>query len=73
MFLSDQADIAQDREAAFLQDRLAEQQRSAALDAPGAATCADCQEEIPAGRRAALPSAIRCVNCQAWFERVRRA
>lgn len=72
MLLSDQADIAQDREAAFLQDRLAAQQRDAALDAPGRADCADCQEEIPADRRAALPSAIRCVSCQAWFERARR-
>ena len=66
----DAADYAQDREEQFIADRLAAQQRAASLDAAGADRCADCGEDIPARRRAALPSAIRCINCQAWAERV---
>lgn len=31
--------------------------------------CQDCGEEIPAARRAALPSATRCIDCQAKLER----
>lgn len=34
--------------------------------------CQDCGDEIGARRRAALPSATRCVDCQAGFERDRR-
>lgn len=68
----DAADYAQDREAEFLADHLAAQRRAARLEAAGADRCADCDDEIPAARRAALPSAMRCVNCQAWAERVSR-
>lgn len=68
----DQADIAADREAVFLDERLQEQRRAAALDAPGNSLCADCCEPIPLERRRALPSAIRCIGCQAWAERVAR-
>lgn len=66
----DAADYAQGREAEFIADSLAAQQRAASLQAAGADRCADCDDEIPAMRRAALPSAVRCVNCQAWAERV---
>lgn len=38
------------------------------LAGEGAADCADCGEPIPAKRRAALPSARRCVGCQAVHE-----
>ena len=68
----DAADVAQQIESAFLGDKLAEQRRRAALDAPGADLCADCAEPIPAARRRALPSAFRCVNCQAYAERIGR-
>lgn len=40
-----------------------------ALLAPGQDTCEDCGCEIPPLRRKASPSAIRCVACQAVFER----
>lgn len=66
----DLADHASEREGEFLAARLAEQQRAAALDAAGADRCVDCQEEIPMERRQAIPSAFRCVTCQAWAERV---
>jgi phage/conjugal plasmid C-4 type zinc finger TraR family protein len=41
----------------------------ARLDAPGSADCRDCGEEIEPARRAALPSATRCVACQGLSER----
>lgn len=66
----DAADIASDNEAAYLAARLHEQRRAAALDEPGSAICADCQEEIPLERRRALPSAIHCINCQEFIERL---
>lgn len=51
-------------------DRLREQQIAAALDAPGNDLCLDCGEEIPETRRRAMPSAIRCIECQAWVEQM---
>lgn len=68
----DAVDRAQQDEAAELAAHLERQARAARLDAPGAALCADCGDEIPAERRRALPSAIRCVGCQAFAERVAR-
>ncbi len=64
----DTADRAQgDREA-----ELAAQSHKAALEAPGAELCADCREPIPEERRRALPSAVRCISCQAFAERLAR-
>lgn len=40
-----------------------------ALERPGADTCADCDEEIAAERRAAMPSARRCAECESSRER----
>jgi phage/conjugal plasmid C-4 type zinc finger TraR family protein len=36
----------------------------AALSGPGSDECEDCSQPIPARRRAAMPSATRCVHCQ---------
>lgn len=36
------------------------------------AACLDCDEEIESHRRAALPSAVRCLSCQEARERSRR-
>lgn len=66
----DAADRAQDEVDAELADHLRRHTRAAALDAPGNELCADCNQEIPLERRRALPSAIRCVNCQEFAERV---
>lgn len=41
------------------------------LAAEGEDDCIDCGEPIPEPRRAALPSAERCVDCQELFERGR--
>jgi RNA polymerase-binding transcription factor DksA len=35
--------------------------------------CIDCDEPIGAERKAALPSAERCIGCQGHFERTMRA
>lgn len=66
----DAADRAQENEAAELARLLELQSSTAALDAEGAKLCADCHEEIPSERLQALPSAIRCIACQAYAERV---
>ena len=41
----------------------------AELLAEGEPDCIDCGEPIPAKRRAALPSARRCIACQTTFEK----
>ncbi|MCK9549614.1 TraR/DksA C4-type zinc finger protein [Aquamicrobium sp.] len=66
--------------AAFdLADQRAEQEREtgiraarAALAREGSPICMGCGEEIDPERRAALPSARRCLHCQQRLERFRR-
>ena len=41
---------------------------SEALAVPGEAECIGCGEDIAADRRAALPSARRCIICQSRVE-----
>lgn len=57
-----EAIIEQQTEAAIAEIR-------AALQGEGAEDCIDCGEEIEAARRAAMPSAVRCVGCQGKYER----
>jgi phage/conjugal plasmid C-4 type zinc finger TraR family protein len=40
----------------------------AGLTTHGRSDCISCGEDIEAARRAALPSAVRCVRCQSLFE-----
>lgn len=68
--MSDEADAAQKRQAELNADHLEAQRRRAALERPGADLCADCGDPIPPERRRALPSAIRCIGCQAFVERI---
>ena len=42
------------------------------LDQAGETSCQDCGDEIEEARRAALPSAVRCISCQTTFERLKR-
>jgi phage/conjugal plasmid C-4 type zinc finger TraR family protein len=51
-----------------IQSRLRSRPR-ASLTGDGAIDCAGCGETIGADRRAALPSATRCVACQSRVER----
>jgi len=65
--LSDQATAAQ-IEQVRIRDR-EQASHSAELRAKGAyGKCEDCGKEIGAERLAALPSATRCVRCQAAWE-----
>ena len=41
----------------------------AQLAEPGADDCEDCGDEIPVQRRAAMPSARRCADCETRRER----
>lgn len=66
----DAADRAQEEQDAELANFLEAQRGRAALEAQGSRNCSDCGFEIPAARRRAMPSAIRCVDCQAWVERL---
>lgn len=38
----------------------------------GQSECDDCGDDIPPARRAAFPSAIRCVHCESLHEARRR-
>lgn len=44
----------------------------ARLQGQGAEECEECGVEIPAARRKAYPSAVRCVDCQSLREARRR-
>lgn len=57
-----EAIVAQQTEAAIAEIR-------ATLRGEGAEDCIECWEEIEAARRAAMPSAVRCVRCQDQYER----
>ena len=63
---SDLIDAACEEETATRERAIAASR--AALLGEGAAECIDCGEDIPAPRRAAMPSARRCVGCQTRFE-----
>ena len=45
----------------------------AALAEEGEDFCIECDDPISAARKAALPSAERCIHCQEQFERNARA
>ncbi|MGQ3101032.1 MAG: TraR/DksA C4-type zinc finger protein [Sphingopyxis solisilvae] len=53
-------DLERERQIASVRKHLAKQ---------GSASCGDCGDEIPAERRAALPSARRCADCETRRER----
>lgn len=38
---------------------------------PGSLVCEDCDSPIPEARRAAMPSATRCIRCQEEMEKAR--
>ena len=53
-----------------MQDALAAQARKASLNKgkQSAEDCSDCGDEIPMGRRLAVPGVGLCVTCQAALE-----
>jgi len=60
-----EAAIAREREAAIARIR-------AGLAEPGEDDCVDCDGPIGAARKAAMPSAERCIACQTIHERTQR-
>jgi phage/conjugal plasmid C-4 type zinc finger TraR family protein len=68
----DEVDRAQREETAYLQAAIAAALPAAGgveqLLVDGVIVCAECGEPIPLARLAALPSACRCVVCQAEAE-----
>jgi len=58
-----------DRAVAAAIDKILHQDREQWVSAEGGdGRCSDCREEIGAERLAAIPSAVRCVRCQAAWE-----
>lgn len=67
--MADDADIAADREQTLIDLRIAEVRRRVRVPAPVGSDCVFCGDEIGAARRAALPNACTCVDCQERMER----
>ena len=66
----DVADEAQIYEQLFLAEAIARFHASGAGGGTASALlCVDCDDEIPAARRAAIPGVRRCVHCQSSAER----
>jgi len=66
--VADIVDQAQEREEAQRDAALASF-RHKPIAAPSSGVCLDCGDEIPPGRRQALPHARRCIDCQELRER----
>ena len=64
--MSDAIDIANDLAQTRLDGLIAS--KRAAMRQMGTPECVECEEDIPAARRALCPSAIRCVHCQSQHE-----
>lgn len=60
-----EANVARERDTEIARIR-------AELAAEGEDFCIDCDEPIGAARKAALPSAERCIECQTIYERTAR-
>ena len=70
--MADQFDIAQELDAYYRQQALTVwEQRRGKGEAP-ATLCRDCGEEIPQGRRLAVPWCTRCLDCQQEWEKETR-
>ena len=66
---ADTTQAMSDRAVAAAIDKILHQDREQGVSAEGGdGRCSDCREEIGAERLAAIPSAVRCVRCQAAWE-----
>lgn len=70
--MSDERGLERTEDFQRHQDELAVARIRGALNGHGDPFCEDCGDEIEARRREALPSARRCIDCQALFERASR-
>lgn len=73
--MSDEVDLASEREAIARDDALRAQQRRAGLQgktaADSATQCEACRSSIPLARRRAVPGCSLCVACQERAEKRR--
>jgi phage/conjugal plasmid C-4 type zinc finger TraR family protein len=66
----DEADCAQEYNDLFLSTTLTNHRnRNEIGNGESAMECEDCGEKIPEARRRAVPGCVRCVLCQAEFEK----
>ena len=66
--MADWIDRAQQREALELERAMAARLGAIRTPAPSLLHCIDCDDEIPAARRA-LGGVRRCITCQTKYER----
>ena len=66
--MSDEVDVANDYAERELADRL---YRRVQYSGGSATHCRDCDEAIPAARRALIPGVMRCTDCQQIEDRRR--
>jgi phage/conjugal plasmid C-4 type zinc finger TraR family protein len=69
--MADDSDRAAELEQVMLDAQIKATVARLSMAAPSP-SCLLCGEEIPAGRRAALPNACMCVDCQDRFDRSTR-
>jgi len=67
---ADETQAMSDQAVANEIERIFERGRAASGSAAAAGVCCDCGGRIGDERLAALPSAVRCVGCQAMWEQV---
>jgi phage/conjugal plasmid C-4 type zinc finger TraR family protein len=67
---ADETQTMSDQAVANEIQRILERGRAASSGAVADGMCHDCGERIGAERLAALPSAVRCMRCQAAWEQV---
>ena len=66
---ADTTQAMSNRAVAAAIDKILHQDREQGVQAEhGDGRCLDCRKEIGAARLAAIPSAVRCVRCQAVWE-----
>lgn len=65
---ADETQAMSDRAVANQIERILERGRASSTDAIADGVCHDCGERISDEQLAALPSAVRCVSCQAASE-----
>jgi phage/conjugal plasmid C-4 type zinc finger TraR family protein len=66
--MADEADLAGEMAARYLNGDLSARKRAAIISGSGTIECIDCGIEIPLVRRKACPGCLRCVDCQAEAE-----
>lgn len=72
--MADFADLGSQSEQLFLETALANRRASRITDTTGfdGVHCLDCEDVIPAARRAFSPGITRCITCQQDYELLKK-